>query len=226
MNLYLPSCDPEDWKKLLTDPDKQWKKEYSARTLAESWIESGDIPTSVKNVFENSELDLFKEIEILFAFPEYKVSLPPTYGHPSQNDLFLLGKSGEELISIPVEGKVSEPFDKKVAKWLDGSPGKRERLEYICAELGLDLSSVQQIRYQLLHRTVSALIMAKKLNAKNALMMVHSFSECNEGLSDFQQFASIMNVKIGPNEIKRVKTVSGKTLYLAWVIRDKKFLKQ
>lgn len=67
--------------------------------------------------------------------------------------------------------------------------------------------------------------MAKKLNAKNALMMVHSFSEYNEGLFDFQQFASIMNVKIGSNEIKRVKTVSEKILYLAWVIGDNKFIK-
>ena len=55
--------------------------------------------------------------------------------------------------------------------------------------------------------------------------MVHSFSEYNEGLFDFQQFASIMNVKIGSNEIKRVKTVSEKILYLAWVIGDNKFIK-
>lgn len=146
MKFYLPSCDPDDWKKLLADPDRQWRKGYSARTLAKSWTERCDIPTSVKNVFENSELNLFKHMEVLFTFPEYKVSLPPTYGHPSQNDLFLLGKSGEELISITVEGKVSEPFDKTVSKWLDGSPGKKERLEYICAELELDLSSVQHIR--------------------------------------------------------------------------------
>ncbi len=32
--VYVPIERPEDWKQFLADPDKQWKKGYSAYSLA------------------------------------------------------------------------------------------------------------------------------------------------------------------------------------------------
>jgi hypothetical protein len=44
----------------------------------------------------------------------------------------VLAKSSNGLISIAIEGKVEEPFDKSVIEWLaDASNGKRERLAYL-----------------------------------------------------------------------------------------------
>ena len=64
-------------------------------------------------------------LNLLLAFPEYKVSIPPYKGRPSQNDIFVLAKSGSDLVTITVEGKVSEPFDLTVAEWaLNASEGK------------------------------------------------------------------------------------------------------
>jgi len=68
------------------------------------------------------------------------------------------------------------------------------RLSYLCGLLGLDMAAVGHICYQLLHRTASALIEAKKFNAPNALMLVHSFSYENEGIEDYQQFLALFGV--------------------------------
>jgi hypothetical protein len=39
-NILIPASNPEDWKKFLADPEKHWKKGYSARTLAYCWQNS------------------------------------------------------------------------------------------------------------------------------------------------------------------------------------------
>jgi len=35
--IYLPATSPEDWKQLLTAPEKQWKTGFSARALVHCW---------------------------------------------------------------------------------------------------------------------------------------------------------------------------------------------
>jgi hypothetical protein len=35
--MYLPTVGPQDWQKLLADPEKQWRTGYSARTIAYAW---------------------------------------------------------------------------------------------------------------------------------------------------------------------------------------------
>jgi hypothetical protein len=46
--------------------------------------------------------------------------------------------------------------------------------------MGLEYSpAIEDTQYQLLHRTVSAILEARKLNARNALMLIHSFSRKN-----------------------------------------------
>jgi Domain of unknown function (DUF6946) len=59
-----------------------------------------------------------------------------------------------------VEGKVAEPFGPLVSEWLVAdaqgpSPGKLERLAFLCERLSLNDDDCQSVRYQLLHRTVS-----------------------------------------------------------------------
>jgi hypothetical protein len=151
--IYIPSTKPEDWQSLLADPEKQWRRGYSAKALAYCWQEADGFPACVKRAFRESDIDLFHEIEILLAIPEHKVSLPGGK-RSSQSDLFVLAKSNDELISIAVEGKVSEPFGDTISKWLKHeTPGRKKRLEFLCTELGIATANVSNIRYQLLHRT-------------------------------------------------------------------------
>jgi len=217
--IFITASTPQDWKNLLAQPCKHWQKEHSAKALAYCWLESDGLPKEIIAVFEKSNIKLFQDIKLLVGFPEYKVFLPPFSGHPSQNDIFILAKSNGQLISIMVEGKVSESFGETIETWLkNSSKGKEERLDFLYNQLNIDSKKVNpSIRYQLLHRTVSALIEAKRFNAANALMLVHSFSNDDKWFNDYNQFLGLLELKgeinslIGPKKIKEVN------LYFAWV---------
>jgi len=71
--IFIPANKPEDWKLLLAEPDKHWKTGYSAKALAYCWQEANGFPECVRNVFLKSEIELFQKIELLLAFPEYRV---------------------------------------------------------------------------------------------------------------------------------------------------------
>ena len=222
--LFITAKKPADWKPLLADP-KHWKRGYSARALAYCWQEADGFPESVKSVFRNSKIKLFQNIEFLLAFPEWKVPLPGG-SRPSQSDIFILAKGNNRLISITVEGKASESFDKTIAEWkFESSEGKEARLKFLCEQLQLEKDQINHIRYQLLHRTASAIIEAKKFNAANALMLVHSFSQSNEWFEDYSQFLALFGINgITPDSLVLAKNINGIDLYFGWVRGDTRYL--
>lgn len=223
--IYVPANEAEDWKRLLAKPDKHWKTGHSAMALAHSWQEADDFPESVKRVFRTSGIALFENIKLLLAFPEYKVDLPGGR-RPSQNDIFILATGDSQLISIMVEGKVSEPFGDTVAKWKqNSSQGKRCRLESLLETLALGKHKpIDNIAYQLLHRTASALIEARSFKAKNALMLVHSFSQSNECFEDYSQFLALFDLEAKPDSLVFAKNINGINLYFCWVKGNYKYL--
>jgi len=223
--IFIPANKPEDWKLLLAEPDKHWKTGYSAKALAYSWQEANGFPECIKNVFEKSGIELFQNIELLLAFPEYKVPLPGG-SRPSQNDIFILAKGNNQLVSIMVEGKVSEPFGKTIVEWEeDNSEGKHTRLKFLLEKLGLEENNqIDTIRYQLLHRAASAIIEAKRFKARNALMIVHSFSKSNEWFDDYSQFLALFGLNAEPDSLVFAKNINGIGLYFSWVKGDEKYL--
>lgn len=221
---YIPSSGVDDWRQLLIVPETQWKKGYSARAFAYSWVESEGIPEKVKEAFSMSDEVQLRKIEPIIGIPEHKVPLEGGLA-PSQNDLFLLARAGSELVSITVEGKVSESFDRPVEDWLvNASEGKKTRLNYLCALLGLEKDSVKPIRYQLLHRTASAIIEAKRFNAKFAVMIVHSFSQTHLWFEDFENFVTLYGQTTERGEVKFLKEINGVRLFAGWITGNKKYL--
>jgi len=225
---YIPTNSPEDWKSLLAKPDKHWKTGYSAKALAYCWQEAGDFPRSVKRVFKNSGIKLFQDIEMLIALPEYKVPLPGGR-RASQNDIFILAKGNSQLISIAVEGKVDESFGELIVDWkLHDMGGKKVRLKFLCEVLQLDVNKIDHIRYQLLHRTASAVIEAKKFNARNALMLVHAFKKTKENYDqsfrDYGQFLELFGAEGKPDSIVRGGNIDDINLYFGWVKGNKRYL--
>lgn len=219
-----PINDTEEWRQLLAQPDRHWRTGYSAKALAYCWQEANGFPFEINQMFLNSSIDTFRDIEILLAVPEHKVPLPGGI-RASQSDIFLLARGNEQLISIVVEGKVSEPFGDPVAEWrAQLGNGKKTRLNYLCDLLELDIDMVDHVRYQLLHRTASALIEAKRFNAANALMLVHSFSRGNEWFEDYQQFLSLFGTRGGVNSLVFAKNIDGVNLYFGWAKGDEKYL--
>lgn len=212
--IFIPTNKPEDWK-----------AGYSAKALAYSWQEAHDFPETVRKVCKKSGIELFKNVELLLVFPECQVPLPGG-SRPSQNDIFVLAKASNQLISITVEGKASEPFGDTVAEWRkDSSEGKRKRLKFLLKELELeDNKEINTIRYQLLHRTASALIEANKFRAPNALMLVHSFSQSNEWFSDYGQLLALFGVDAQTDSLVFAGNINTIDLYFGWVKGDKEYL--
>jgi hypothetical protein len=214
---FVPADSPEDWKHLLAEPNRHWRTGYSAKSLAYCWQQANDFPRSVKEVFRKSEIPCFHNVRLLLAFPEYKVQLPGGR-RASQNDIFVLAKAGDELFSIMVEGKVAEPFGETVAEWKSNySIGKQRRLSYLCGLLHVDAGEVPDVRYQLMHRTASAIIEARKFNAPGAVMLVHSFSPDNEGFDDYHRFLLLFGAEGRIDSVVSAGNLDGTDLYFAWV---------
>jgi hypothetical protein len=223
-NILIPAASAEEWKRFLADPGKQWKPGYSARTLAYCWQEADGFPKSIKKVFNKSKVDAFRELEVPLAIAEHQVPLPGG-AQPSQNDIWVLAKCSSGLVSIAVEGKVSEPFGPTVDEWIKNrSAGKKRRLEFLCNLLGLAMPIPNEVRYQLIHRAGSAIIEAKRFNASYAMMLVHSFSKNDKWFDDYSRFLSIMGASANPNEVVFAKDCGGIAFYCAWVRGEERYL--
>ena len=225
--IYVPSKGPDSWKEFLAEPDKHWKSGYSACSLAYCWEEAQGFPKSVVDVFQSSPFELFHSVEFILGIPEHKVDLPPKGGRASQTDLFVLAKSKGELISIAVEGKVAEPFGPLVTEWMENaSPGKSERLGFLVNLLKLNNKDISNIRYQLLHRTASALLEAERFCTPYALMLVHSFSQTHEWFEDYMAFAKLYEIEAKLNAVHYVGKINGRDLYLGWITGEMEYLER
>ena len=225
--IYIPTTSAEDWKKFLAEPDKHWRTGFSARAFAHCWEGAQGFPPEVRQLFSQSSVPSFRQVELLLAIPEHQVPMPPQRGHPSQNDLFALGKAGDgQLIAITVEGKVSEPFGPTLGEWnAEASRGKSERLAFIKEQLGLTSELPVHIRYQLLHRTASAIIEAGRFNARNAAMIVHSFHQDDLWFDEYAHFLALFGAQATvPGQLFFLNEAHGVNLYSGWVRGDARFL--
>lgn len=205
------------WQQFLAEPDKQWRTGYSAKTLANSWEAAGGLPSEVANLFPDGS-------ELLFAIPEHKVPLPGGR-RESQNDVFALIRHGDATCAATIEGKVNEPFGPSVGEWLRGaSPGKGIRMNHLCELLGLGEQPHSKVRYQLLHRTASAIIEARRFKAGEAAMIVHSFSPVKMWFEDFAAFVSLFGCSVTPDQAVEVGLPDGMMLRLGWATGDPTFL--
>ena len=209
--------NPDEWQ--LAVGKSRWKTGYSAKSLAYSWEEAEGFPHSVRQVFDRSEIEALGDMRFVRGHVEHKVSLPGGSA-ASQNDIFVLAESNDRKIVIMVEGKVRESFGQYVGDWLKNiSPrsGKPARLEFLKEKLGIEHHDVNQIRYQLLHRTASALIEAERFGATTAVMLVHSFSQEDRHIEDYQEFVKLFGTTGDVDTVSYAGKKNGIDLYLAWV---------
>lgn len=219
--IYLPSTGADAWKSFLADPKKQWSTGFSAKTLAHCWEAANGLPSEIASMLR----PLGKDPTLLLAIPEHKVPLPGASRGESQNDVFALVRAGNITLAITIEGKVAEPFGETVGDWLqNASDGKRERLAFICNLLGLSLPLPSDTYYQLLHRTASAVIEARRFKTDAAAMIVHSFSADRKWFEALVQFGSLFGVAIVANELIAVRPNGAPPLYIGWACGDCNFL--
>jgi Domain of unknown function (DUF6946) len=216
MSFYIPTEGPAAWQALLGSPETHWKTGRSARTLAYCWESAKGFPPKVSATLDGSPYDELHKLQFVAGFPEHKVPLPGGK-RASQTDVFVLAAGGGGLVSVAVEGKVDEPFGDTVVDWLGDSPspGKQERLAYLCDLLGITTDDAQGLRYQLLHRTASAIIEANRFSTPTAVMLVHSWAPNLEGFSDYGAFVNALGGAPEVDSVTDVTSVDG--LYLGWV---------
>jgi len=213
--ILVPTSGLDDWKRLLADPETQWREGFSAHALATRWQSAGGFPPEIVSLLASQPA--FVGVQMLLGIPEHKVPLPGG-ARASQTDLWVLGRTPENLVSIAVEGKVRESFGPTLQDWmLDQSEGKATRWKSLCDLLGLSVDCDRSLRYQLVHRAASAVLEAKRFVARKAVLVVHSFSAQQDGFADFQAFSRQFGAPLlHPGELAPAGVVSDVELFLGW----------
>ncbi|TVR03197.1 MAG: hypothetical protein EA399_00075 [Desulfovibrionales bacterium] len=223
--IYVPTQSFKDWQRLLAKPDLHWKAGYSAMTLARSW-EAADpqgFPPEVSAALATTTDPLLQGLSMLIAIPEYQVALPGG-DRSSQTDLLVLARGADGLVAVAVEGKVDEAFGPTVEqKRAENSKGVNTRLHFLTESLGLKEPIPGNIRYQLLHRTVSAMLIAEQFSAKAAVMLVHSFSPTNKWFDDFAVFAALFGLHLQAGSLAAAGIRRNLPLFIGWCSGDQRF---
>jgi hypothetical protein len=141
----------------------------------------------------------------------------------SQNYILALMRIGPALLRPLSNERWTSPL---LGEWLvNASPGKLTRLAFLCNVLGLEERTLpHDIYYQLLHRTASAVIEAKRFKTDAAVMLVHSFSPTRRWFDAFAHFASLFGCSAEPGKLMLVGPSAERPLYLGWACGDVHFL--
>lgn len=220
--IFVPTRSAADWKQLLAQPELHWKAGFSAMTLARAWEDRSHdgLPPEVAQILRG--LLGADSPRLLVAIPEYQVALPGG-ARASQTDLVVLARAVEGLLAIAIEGKVDESLGPTVGeKRAEKSAGVHTRLAYLLEELQL-AKCPDEIRYQLLHRTVSALQIARDFDAACAVMLIHSFSPTKKWYADFAAFAALSGVEASEGQLLALGERRGMPLYIGWCVGDQKY---
>ncbi|MBC8135771.1 MAG: hypothetical protein H8F28_07800 [Fibrella sp.] len=213
--VYIGTADVEDWRKLIRAG--HFSADYSAQLTAESWLDAEGFPETLAAIFADAG-EPFASLTPLLVFPEHKVALPGgSVG--TQSDVWCLAAHGSGLASLSVEGTKGEGFGPTLDVWQrTTTSGRKTRLAYLVELLGLTPPLPQNLRYQFLHRTASAIIEAKRFRAEVAVLVLQSFTPDNDGFGDFEQFLRLMGVMspITPDAVIPVAVRDGVMLYAVW----------
>lgn len=218
---YTPTSGPEDWRRLLADPARQWRATKSAYELAAAWEgargTARGLPPDVAGTFDGT--DALRGAALLVGFPEHPVALDGG-GHASQTDLWALLATSGGLASLAVEAKAGEAFDRPVSEWLaDASPrsGKPARLRQLCDVLGITEEQARGCWYQLLHRTVAAILEARRFWARDAVLLIQSFVPDPDGFAAYATFAHHLGVEARDGAVAPVGERHGVQLHIGWL---------
>ena len=222
--ILVPSEFGADWQRLLAQPDVHWQRGKSAMTTAACWEAATDrLPAEVHACLAGANHPALRGLELLLAVPEWEVSLPggKTASH---TDVLALARNDEGLVVLAVEAKVDEEFGPTLgAKRQEPSPGQVERLQYLHTVLGLAQPLSDHMRYQLVHRTASAILTARAFHAATAVMLVQSFSTEQRWRGDFDAFAEALGTASDKASIVGVPGHTRPSLFLAWCAGDQRY---
>lgn len=223
--IFIPTRSGSDWQHLLARPKLHWKKGRSAMSAAACWEEAApNLPDEIRALLAATRDPAIADLELLAAIPEWEVALPGGET-ASQTDVLALARNDRNLVVLGVEAKVDEPFGPTLGEKRTGATADQlRRIAYLESELGRPGRLSEAIRYQLLHRTVSALLTARSFHAPVAMMLVHSFSPASAWRDDFEAFCGELESEALSADVSEVRSVDGPRLLLGWCKGNEKYL--
>ena len=123
------------------------------------------------------------------------------------------------------EGKVKEDFDETISNWENTSDVgiEVEVLGFIFSKIGIIGKDIDNLRYQLFHRLASAVIIAEKFHATNAIMIIQSFEidDNKNHFSDFFDFLKLYNhPSVNKSQLYNLNNVNGIDVFAGWVYSE------
>lgn len=217
--IFVPSRGVSSWQERLADPVKHWRAGFSARAMAHAWESAGGWPPEVGALLDAA----CGQCTPLLVIPEWQTSLPGGQRN-SQSDALVIASHANGLCVAAIEGKVDESFGPTVSDWrLAASDGKSRRLAFMCERLGI-ADDPGDLHYQLLHRTVSALLEAERFHASHAAMIVHSFSPERRWFDAFSLFVERLGGVPNLGMPIAVNVPGAMPLVLGWACGEARFL--
>ena len=210
------------WRGRLANPDRHWRRGYSAFEAAVSWemadkAESG-LPGPIQTLLESA----YGLPRLLLAIAEHKVCLPGGNA-ASQNDVWGLVKTVVGTVSLTIEAKAKEPFGREtLGAWLhagktDRARAHREsRWQFLHDQLPRTVEGAYlPVAYQLLHRCASAVIKARRFGLKHAACIVQAFNTPNDRYNEFSDFCQAIGVTVARGTIQKT-TVEDISFAIGW----------
>lgn len=189
-----------DWQSIV-EP-RHWRPGRSAYELAHKWQPATIPPPEVARLLRSCP-PVLEDLSFELCLVEKPVVLDSLKG-PSMTDLMAHARnqSGERVV-LAVEGKTDEKFGLRVYSWVCGDkelkqPGghprrsREKRLLFLASQLCLLINSESPLRYQLVHRTVSAILEAVQLGAAAAVVLVHSFAVGDGDTDNWEDFSEFL----------------------------------
>lgn len=194
-------------------------------SAAACWEDSHpQLPAEVLAALGGASDPAIADLELLAAIPEWEVALPGGET-ASQTDLLVLARNPLNLVVLGVEAKVDETFGPTLReKKTRATGGQLGRIDYLESELGRTDPFPDTVRYQLLHRSVSALLTAREFHAPVAVMLVHSFSPASAWRDDFSAFCHELRCNALSADLFEVPRNNGPRLILGWCKGSEKYL--
>lgn len=191
-------------------------------TAAACWDAAADrLPAEVAEALSAADVPELRDLRLLAAIPEWEEPLPGG-SRASFTDILAVATNGGGLCTIAVEAKAGEDFGPTLsARRSDASDGQESRIAYLQGLLGTTFDGA--IRYQLLHRTASAILAARDFHARAAVMLVQAWNSRPELRGDFDAFADAMGAD-RRGGVRVVERSEGPKLFLVWCDGDPQFL--
>lgn len=183
----------------------------SAKALAESWFRTGAAAAPDEFIALMKSEPRLRGLRLISGIPELVTGLPRS-GGGRNHDLWLLGETAKDKITICIEGKTGEPFGNyTVGGHLAVAIAKRKRgkatgvPERIDALLGLVEQPIEvwaDIRYQLLTAICGTAMQARLDGSSLAVFVVHEFHtwratarKVHRNEADYRHFLKVLGAQ-------------------------------